>query len=79
MTIITKITKIGPSTTEAGNYRGIQVVLKDFRTYYFCSIPFTSIRKPKVLGFYYLIVIIILEQLTVRLGMCVDGYLLSGA
>jgi hypothetical protein len=77
LTIITKITKIGPITTEAGNYRGIQVVLKDFRTYYFCSIPFTSIRKPKVLEFCYLIVII--ELLTVRLGMCVDGYLLSGA
>jgi hypothetical protein len=48
LTLITKIAKIGPITTEAGNYRGIQIVLKDFRTYYFCSIPFTSIRKPKV-------------------------------
>jgi hypothetical protein len=53
LTIITKITKVGPITTEAGNYRGLQVVLKDFRTYYFCSIPFTSIRKPKVLAFFY--------------------------
>lgn len=52
LTIITKITKVGPITTEAGNYRGLQVVLKDFRTYYFCSIPFTSIRKPKMDTFF---------------------------
>jgi hypothetical protein len=52
LTIINNITKIAPITTEAGNYRCLHIVLKDFRSYYFSSIPFTFFRKPKMDTFY---------------------------
>lgn len=45
---VSKTTKLGSMATEAGNYRCLHITLKDFRTFYFSSIPFTIVRKPKV-------------------------------